>query len=196
MKNRSNMRYCKGTPDCAEHLEFETAFTPDHATTCIVGVDLLLAGRDTFPCMDGNDLQIAAPTRLEMARYIRECREELRNSAEIKTYDHWCETGLHDLENYIKPGDKVANDIVENLVNAVPPAFLAEYCTQLGEVYASIPGPRHTMKALYSTFHRETRDYWIFDGYCFLCENKNRYDAPTTLDRFIKELEGTAAADD
>lgn len=152
---------------------------------------LLTAGVRTCVSESGEKLVLTAEEMLAVLEYLQKQREIIRDGYPVKTYKGWMESGLPYFEYYCKPGDEVDEDIVNHFVNSVPPVLLRSSCTQAGEAFSSEPddgtGRRRTT---YTTFHREEGGRWIFDGYCFYGENRNRATVTTGLERAIEWAKG------
>lgn len=72
----------------------------------------------------------------------------------------------------LKIGDYVEAEIVDNLMDMLPPACWRSDCAQIGEPASHMLDERDgRCKATYSTFKRVTKDTWEYCGDCFRGEN-------------------------
>ena len=188
--------YRRASKNSRETVDFDIMRGKRYVTTCVADVDLLICGFKTFPCGNGDDKTLTPQQRLEILELVQSERKAIVSREKVKTLDGWRDSGLN-FDEYIFPGDKVTQDIVDEMVNSVPPVTMRLACTQSGEPFSAEPGDDGKMRNTYSTFHR-IEDFmrhggrvwkriWIFDGYCFRDENKNRYDHPGRLERAIRE---------
>lgn len=85
--------------------------------------------------------------------------------ARIITRKEWEAFGFDDS---FRPGDYVANDIIAELRDCLPPAWNASTLFQLGEPYSHEVDPEtRKWRATYDTFVRVTRNDWRYVGHCF-----------------------------
>lgn len=175
------------THEVREAVEFDIVRNRQYVTTCVVDIQLLLAGITAFPCGNGDDFKITPGDRLDILRVVQTNREKITTVDGVKTLDSWRRSCLN-LDDYLKPGDEVSQDLVDELVNGVPPLLLRSTCTQIGEPFGSacVDG---RWGETYTTFHRKTQDTWIYDGACFKGENINREDGLSSIERAIKTWE-------
>lgn len=71
----------------------------------------------------------------------------------------------------LEPGDFVENEVIEDLMNCLPPACMRSSCFQFGEPVSHING-----KALYHTFTCVDKDTWQYKGRCFRGKSQYRCD--------------------
>ena len=75
-------------------------------------------------------------------------------------------------------GALVAQEVVEEMVNALPPACMRSTSTQMGEAYSHKFDPQQERwRPTFATFKRmyeEGEGVWQFCGFCFLGENQER----------------------
>jgi hypothetical protein len=92
---------------------------------------------------------------------------------ESKLYDG---KPIVDMEHYYglaahKVGDYFADDVVDMLVNMLPPIRLLQQCTQIGEPISMKKNSDNCFKATYATFKRIAGGIWEYCGECFAGEN-------------------------
>lgn len=69
-------------------------------------------------------------------------------------------------------GDYVDEEIVNDIIDALPPACMRSDCSQLGEPYSDCYDERTgKWRATYMTFKRVGKDTWEYCGHCFRGEN-------------------------
>lgn len=66
-----------------------------------------------------------------------------------------------------KVGDFVEQAVVDEAVNALPPACLTARCVQMGEPYSHIPDHAGRWRATYATFAKVCEGVWEYRGHCF-----------------------------
>ena len=72
-------------------------------------------------------------------------------------------------------GDLVADDVVNNVINCLPPACMRSNCTQMGEPYSHrLDTSTGKYRPTYATFKRVTDGIWEYCGNCFRGENVER----------------------
>lgn len=72
-------------------------------------------------------------------------------------------------------GAQVAEEVVDEAVNCLPPACLRSDCTQLGEPYSHREDPETgAWRATYATFRKLSEGVWEYCGDCFRGENTRR----------------------
>lgn len=67
-------------------------------------------------------------------------------------------------------GQVVSNDVFNEMLNCVPPAYYGGGLMQVGE---PISTDKETYKSLFSTFEKRG-GVWVYVGCCLYGENKNR----------------------
>ena len=78
------------------------------------------------------------------------------------------------------PGDYVAEEVVDEAINCLPPACMRSECTQLGEPYSHKQDPdTGRYRATYATFKHVAGNVWEYCGHCFCGENTERWCNPT-----------------
>lgn len=73
----------------------------------------------------------------------------------------------------LETGDLVDSDIVDLIINCLPPACMRSDCTQLGEP-TDHRMDRQQLRPVFATFRRIEGDIWEFCGSCFQGENVER----------------------
>lgn len=184
-----NFRYYKGSEKHHEMVEFDVHRKDgSYETTCVVDVNLLLCKIWTYPCGNGDDLELAPKLRLRVLEFIQAERKKITDNCPVKTRRAWHDSGLPSFEDFCFPGDEVDREMVEYFVSVVPPIKTSPNCTQAGEAYSSEFSPRYgRYRDTHTTFHSIGGGRWIFDGYCFYGENENRYTRPTRIEQLIDE---------
>lgn len=72
-------------------------------------------------------------------------------------------------------GCRVTADVVEDMVNALPPACMRSNCTQNGEPYIHRQDPdTGWYRPAFATFKKLSDTVWEFCGFCFRGENMPR----------------------
>jgi hypothetical protein len=80
-------------------------------------------------------------------------------------------------------GDYVTEEVVDEAINALPPACMRSDCSQLGEPYSHRQEPETgRWRATYATFKAVAGIYpdriWEYCGHCFCGENVERGEDP------------------
>lgn len=183
-------RYYKGDKGSGETIEVQLHKGGRYITTVVVNVQLLMAGHKTFPCSNGDDFKFDPPLYYDLPMFLKREREKLKSGYEVKTRAAWYASGLPTFEDFFNVGDTVDDELVQDMVNCVPPAMWRDGCTQIGEAYSSeYDEDRQRHRDTYITFHKVDDGRWVFDGYCFKGENANRHTCPSRLDTMIAEAE-------
>lgn len=83
----------------------------------------------------------------------------------------------------ISVGDYVDQDVVDDLMDLLPPACMSANCSQIGEPYSHRQDPdTGAWKATYATFKKVHGHFpqgvWMYCGYCFRGENVERGSDP------------------
>lgn len=180
-------RYLRGSRGSREAVGYDITRRGQYITTCVVDVDLLISGRRTFPCGNGDDVKLTPERRLEILEVVQAERKKITDSHPVKTLKGWHESGLRTFEDYCFPGDTVDDDMVQHFVDSVPPVLMLSSCTQGGEAYSHEADERGAYRPTYITFHDIGGGYWQFDGYCFYRENTNRCTHKSRLEQRIEE---------
>lgn len=96
---------------------------------------------------------------------------------EIKTLDGWCEfanrTGKESIYEYLRKGDIVSEDIVDNFMNRLPPKAMSHRYLQVGEPYDHVYDIDGRLRAIYMTFAKCDGQWWYY-GNCFLWETVDK----------------------
>ena len=71
-------------------------------------------------------------------------------------------------------GTLVSEEVVDDAINALPPACMRSDCSQLGEPAAYRIDDNGNARATYATFKRITKGVWVYCGDCFRGENVQR----------------------
>lgn len=96
-------------------------------------------------------------------RQLVPCREFEGNKVINKSYYF----GIMSL----KKGSLVEENIVNDLMNCVPPAKMSSSCFQVGKAFDHAEDPRtNKVRARYSTFQRIAENIWKYCGECFYGE--------------------------
>lgn len=79
----------------------------------------------------------------------------------------------------IKIGDYVEQEVVDEMLDALPPACMRADCSQIGEPYSHREDPdTGKWRATYATFKKVAGQYpngiWEYCGHCFRGENVER----------------------
>lgn len=152
-----------------------------YVTTAVMQAQLLLSDVRIFPCGDGDDVKLDPLQYIAVLDFLEKSREKLRSKETIKTLSGWRSSGLN-FEDYFSPGDKVTGDVVNELVNALPPACMLSFCTQPGEPFSDEDDGTGTYRPTYATFSLDGDGLWTFRGYCFLHFTQNRARHPSRLE--------------
>jgi len=176
-------KYLRGSRDSHESIEFDITRRGQYITTCVVNVQLLLAGITAFPCGNGDDCKLTSQQQVEVLEFLQAERQKLRDRYPVKTLAGWRESGLPTFDDYCSPGDVVDDELVEEMINCVPPVLMLSFCTQAGEAVSHERDERGAYRPTYTTFHRFVGGHWQYDGACFYKENINRYTGKSSLER-------------
>lgn len=76
----------------------------------------------------------------------------------VKTFEAW--TSFSSLNDYLKKGDIVDDEMVNYFTNVMPPAFHTSNIIQMGEPYNHVNG-----KATYHTLQKTSKG-WTYVGDC------------------------------
>lgn len=75
----------------------------------------------------------------------------------------------------VQVGDYVAQEVVDEAMNCLPPACMTSECAQLGEPYSPREDPdTGRWRAVYATFRRVSESVWEYRGHCFRGETTER----------------------
>ncbi len=110
-----------------------------------------------------------------VADYVRSQRcSNLINSLEenhTKTLEEWYKSKAETFTDFCKPGDVVAQSIVDYFINSLPPICFGENFIQAGGVFDnSLDKEDNLLKPTYTTFEKENGN-WIYKGNCFREKN-------------------------
>lgn len=94
-------------------------------------------------------------------------------STDIKTLDGWCafadRTGKESIYDYLRKGDIVSEDLVDNFMNVLPPRAMSYGYLQVGEPYNHIFDIDGRLRPTFMTFAKcDAR--WRYCGNCFSWE--------------------------
>lgn len=70
------------------------------------------------------------------------------------------------------PGDLVEADVVDDLMNALPPVSVSSLCAQPGEAWCQMIAPDGQTRPVYPTFKRVDAITFEYCGLCFRGENQ------------------------
>lgn len=189
----NNLKYYRGGRDRFEMVEFDVIKGGEYLTTCVVNVQMLLAGVKVFPCGNGDDLGLIPETCLEVLEFLKDERRKITDGEDIKSLDGWHKSGLHSWEDYCRPGELVTEDIVDHFVNSVPPTTLRSGYVQAGEAYDCQPDGDGIWRDTYTTFTYHGKDgagrsLWLHNGCCFKNGTDNKVEVKRGLERRIEAV--------
>ncbi len=96
---------------------------------------------------------------------------------EIKTLDGWAEfadrTGRESIYDYLRKGDIVSEDIVDNFMDMLPPRAMSHGYLQAGEPYSYAYDIDRRLRPTFMTFAK-CDGQWRFYGNCFAWETVDR----------------------
>lgn len=73
------------------------------------------------------------------------------------------------------PGDLVSQEVVDNYMNALPPASMSFTCAQVGEPYSHEKDPKNgRIRPTFMTFKKVRDGVWEYCGNCFIGETSPR----------------------
>lgn len=111
----------------------------------------------------------------------------VRRQEDIKTLKGWQASGLKTFTDYVVPGDKVSEDIVNYFINISPPIVWYSLYVQAGSAYEHIRDESGKENPCYLTFKREDNDgEWIFTGICTKNDSNNLYKEKLWNENFIE----------
>lgn len=96
-------------------------------------------------------------------RALKPCREY--NGKQVYNFSWYYGTDA------LKIGDYVEEEIVDDLINSLPPACMRSDCCQCGEPADHKADKNGNYKATYATFKRIAENTWEYCGECFRGEN-------------------------
>ena len=96
-------------------------------------------------------------------RVLKECR--IHEEKKVYNKDWYYGTDA------LAIGDLVEEEIVDDIINALPPACMRSDCTQLGEPANHKVDANGKTKATYETFKKIAENTWEYCGDCFRGEN-------------------------
>lgn len=91
---------------------------------------------------------------------------QIFNKKEIIDKDHYF--GMDACES----GDYFTDNVVDMLINMLPPACLRQNCTQIGGAYDHKYDKHGRYKPTFATFEKVTDKIWRYCGPCFYDENE------------------------
>ena len=96
---------------------------------------------------------------------------------DIKTLDGWCSfsdrTGKESIYDYLRKGDIVSEDIVDNFMNILPPRAMSYGYLQVGEPYNHVYDSSRALRPIFMTFAK-CDGQWRYYGNCFAYETIDR----------------------
>lgn len=114
-------------------------------------------------------------------------KSHMRRQEEIKTLKGWQSSGLRTFMDYVVPGDKVGEDVVNYFINISPPIIWCSLYVQVGEAYDHIKDESGKEQPCYLTFKREDNNSdWIFTGVCTKYSSDNHYTEKSWNENFIE----------
>lgn len=99
-------------------------------------------------------------------RALTPCREYEGKTVYNKSYYSGCDA--------LKVGDLVEEEIVDELMDCLPPVCMRSNCSQIGEPANHKIDDNGKCRATYATFKRIADDIWEYCGDCFRGENVQR----------------------
>lgn len=96
-------------------------------------------------------------------RALKECR--VFNGKKVYNKDWYYGT------NALRIGDYVEQEIVDDVINCLPPACTRSDCVQLGEAASERIAKDGNRRTTYETFKKVSDDVWEYCGDCFRGEN-------------------------
>lgn len=112
---------------------------------------------------------------LEHELYIRKAVYEGKKLEECRTYQgqQVFNRSWYFGTGSLLIGDYVEEEIVDDIINCLPPVCMQKSCVQLGEPYShELDTKRGTYRATYPTFKCVGERVWEYCGACFRGENK------------------------
>ena len=96
---------------------------------------------------------------------------------EIKTLDDWRKfsdrTGKGSIYDYLRKGDIVSEDIVDNFMDMLPPRAMSYGYLQVGEPHSHVYDIDRRLRPTFMTFAK-CDGQWRFYGNCFAYETIDR----------------------
>lgn len=96
---------------------------------------------------------------------------------EIKTLKGWTEftdrTGKESFYDYVRKGDIVSEDIVDNFMNMLPARAMSYGYLQVGEPYSHVYDIDRRLRPTFMTFAK-CNGAWRFYGNCFAYETVDK----------------------
>lgn len=90
------------------------------------------------------------------------------NGKRLVTMKDW----IDNFDSCCSKGDYVEEEIVNQIINAVPPACMRDSCMQSGEPYSHEEDPETKQwKPVYTTFKKVAPGIYEYCGHCFRGEN-------------------------
>ena len=84
----------------------------------------------------------------------------------MKSMKDWQESSAENFESFFKPGDIVAQDVVDYFANIFPPIIYGSHMMQAGGAIDNING-----RDTFTTFIKENKN-WKYVGNCYICNTK------------------------
>ena len=96
------------------------------------------------------------------------------------TYQDWEKAG--EFYSIVSPGVLVADAIVDEMVNNLPPATMRAGMVQIGEPYSHrYDEKRGRWRGTYATFVKAEDGWWRYCGNCFVGETEERGEDPVYI---------------
>ena len=86
----------------------------------------------------------------------------------MKSMRDWYESSAKDFDSFFKPGDIVAQDVVEYFANILPPIIYGTHMMQAGGAIENING-----RDTFITFIKKNKK-WKYVGNCYVGNTENR----------------------
>ena len=128
------------------------------------------------------------PAEILHAIYVYEkYKSYIRRQEEVKTLMGWQSSGLKTFMDYVVPGVKVSEDIVNYFIDISPPVAWYSNYVQVGEAYDHVHDESGNEQPCYLTFKKEDNDSdWIFLGICLRCDSENLYAKKSWNENFVE----------
>lgn len=186
--------YCRASEHEIERLkvDFYTMSKVPFAS-CFIPASLIEAGIKTFPCNNHGNIELSADQLLSVAETIKAEREKLRDEGP-KSFNGWYCSGLS-LQDYLLPGDKVDERMVNYFRDILPPLIDWSALLQSSEPHSYEKDEKGTYRPTYTTFAASDGE-WHYAGLCFARERIDRVTYKSSLERRIEALRAEIAARD
>lgn len=165
-------KYIRGRQNNPESVEIEFFKGGKLTTVCTVDAYRLTIGIRTHPCTNGEILTVDDEMALSILRYIRDERNAVKYSGELKTLAEWQDCGLN-LNDFVAVGDKVDNALADEQMNCLPPLIMKHGYFQVGEPYNQEQDESGKWRSTWATFVQNGPN-WTYCGLCFANDTVNR----------------------